>query len=53
LHIYAAPLPAGSIQRALHGILDFIQMPGFHGAIPVLALTHSSLIVLTASRRNI
>jgi hypothetical protein len=39
--IDVAPLPAGSIQRACHNALDFIEVPGFPSAIRVFALTHS------------
>ena len=39
--IYVALLPAGSIQRACHDTLDFIQVPGFRSAIHLFALTHS------------
>jgi hypothetical protein len=39
--IHVAPLPAGSIQRACHNTLDFIQVPGHRSAIRVFALAHS------------
>jgi len=44
--IYVAPLPAGSIQRVCHDILDFIQVPGYPSAIRLFALTHSRRIVV-------
>jgi hypothetical protein len=32
---------AKQVQRVCHDTLDFIQVPGFPGAIRVFALTHS------------
>ena len=36
--IYVAPLSAGSIQRACHDALDFIQVPGYPSAIETRSL---------------